>query len=164
MPADGGVSTRESDPRDVTPSRALARPRPSPCHCRGKRSTGPVFGRPVGGAFRMERRRRRAEPRHPRVFDVRATLSDEKDGGLLHLERRGRAMFEIGSTLREARERQAFELADVERATKIRLRYLAALEEERFERLPGGAYAKGFLRSYAEFLGLEGQLFVDEYA
>ncbi len=73
-------------------------------------------------------------------------------------------MFEIGSTLREARERQAFELADVERATKIRLRYLAALEEERFERLPGGAYAKGFLRSYAEFLGLEGQLFVDEYA
>jgi hypothetical protein len=54
-------------------------------------------------------------------------------------------------------------LGDVERDTHIRSRYLTALEEDRFDDLPGPAYAKGFLRTYAEFLGLEGQRFVDEY-
>ena len=48
-------------------------------------------------------------------------------------------MVEIGSTLREARERQGFERGDVERETRIRERYLAALEEERFELLPARA-------------------------
>jgi cytoskeletal protein RodZ len=72
-------------------------------------------------------------------------------------------MFEIGNSLRHARERRQLSLEDVERALKIRTRYLAALEEERFEVLPGEAYTKGFLRTYAEYLGLDSQLFVDEY-
>ena len=72
-------------------------------------------------------------------------------------------MFEIGSSLREARTRRGLALADVERETHIRSRYLTALEEDRFDDLPGPAYAKGFLRTYAEFLGLEGHRFVDEY-
>jgi len=54
-------------------------------------------------------------------------------------------------------------LDDVEGATKIRARHLEALEAERFELLPGDAYVKAFLRSYADFLGLEGQRFVDVY-
>ena len=73
-------------------------------------------------------------------------------------------MFEIGSSLREARERQKLELPEIERATHIRSRYLGALEEERFDVLPGLAYTKGFLRTYADYLGLDGQRFVDEYS
>lgn len=72
-------------------------------------------------------------------------------------------MFEIGNSLREARLRQALDLLDVEQATKIRSKYIRALEEERFELLPAQTYVKGFLRSYAEYLGLDGQLYVDEY-
>ncbi len=72
-------------------------------------------------------------------------------------------MFEIGNSLREARLRQGLEHAQVELATKIRAKYIRALEEEEFEILPGVTYIKGFMRSYAEFLGLDGQLYVDEY-
>jgi cytoskeletal protein RodZ len=72
-------------------------------------------------------------------------------------------VFEIGSTLREARTGLGLELAEVERRTRIQGRFLAALEEERFDLLPGEVYARGFLRSYAEALGLDGQLFLDEY-
>jgi hypothetical protein len=72
-------------------------------------------------------------------------------------------MFEIGNSLREARLRQGLEHAQVELATKIRAKYIRALEEEEFEVLPGSTYIKGFMRSYAEFLGLDGQLYVDEY-
>lgn len=72
-------------------------------------------------------------------------------------------MFEIGSSLREARTRRGLSPADVHRAIRIRERYLTALEEERWELLPGDAYGKGFLRTYADFLGLQGQLYVDEY-
>ena len=72
-------------------------------------------------------------------------------------------MFEIGSSLREARERQGLDLATVERETKIRGKYIRALEDEQFELLPAQTYVKGFLRTYAETLGLDGQLYVDEY-
>ena len=72
-------------------------------------------------------------------------------------------MFEIGNSLREARYRQQLELSDVELATKIRGRYLQALEEENFDALPAQTYVKGFLRTYADYLGLDGQLYVDEY-
>lgn len=72
-------------------------------------------------------------------------------------------MFEIGNSLREARLRQSLEFADIERVTKIRPKYLRALEDESFETLPAQTYVKGFLRTYAEFLGLDGQLYVDEY-
>lgn len=71
-------------------------------------------------------------------------------------------MFEIGSTLREARERQGLSLARAEADTRIRARWLKLLEEERFDLLPERVYAIGFLRTYARYLGLEEQRFVDE--
>ena len=73
-------------------------------------------------------------------------------------------MFEIGSSLREARLRRGLELSQIERDTRIRSKYLGALEEDRFDVLPGQAYAKGFLRTYADYLGLDAQQFVDEYS
>lgn len=72
-------------------------------------------------------------------------------------------MFEIGASLREAREHRGLSPADVQKELRIRERYLTALEEERWESLPGEAYVKGFLRTYSEFLGLNGTLYVDEY-
>jgi hypothetical protein len=72
-------------------------------------------------------------------------------------------MFEIGSSLREARTRQGLDVNELELRTKVRGKYLRALEEERFEQLPGHTYVKGFLRTYADALGLDGQLYVDEY-
>ena len=72
-------------------------------------------------------------------------------------------MFEIGNSLREARLRRHIEFADAEHGTKIRGKYLRALEDERFELLPSHTYIKGFLHTYAEYLGLDGQLYVDEY-
>lgn len=72
-------------------------------------------------------------------------------------------MFEIGNSLREARLRQNLDFPRIEEGTKIRGKYIQALEAERFEVLPGDTYVKGFLRTYAEYLGLDGQLYVDEY-
>jgi cytoskeleton protein RodZ len=72
-------------------------------------------------------------------------------------------VFEIGNSLREARVRRGVEFAQAELATKIRGKYLRALEDEQFEVLPAQTYVKGFLRTYAEYLGLDGQLYVDEY-
>ena len=72
-------------------------------------------------------------------------------------------MFEIGNSLRDARVRQGLELPELETQTKIRAKYLKALEEEQFDLLPGEAYVKGFLRTYADRLGLDGQLYVDEF-
>ena len=73
-------------------------------------------------------------------------------------------MFEIGATLREARERRHLTYEQVEAEIKIRAKYLRALEEEEFDSLPSGTYVRGFLRAYASYLGLDGRLFVDEYA
>lgn len=72
-------------------------------------------------------------------------------------------MFEIGSSLREARERRSLSYGQVEADTAIRTRYIRALEDEDFHILPGPTYTKGFLRAYAEYLGLDGQPFVDEF-
>jgi cytoskeleton protein RodZ len=72
-------------------------------------------------------------------------------------------MFEIGSALREARERKGLSFPQVEEATKIRARYIRALESEDFGVLPGATYTKGFLRAYADYLGLDGHLFIDEF-
>ncbi len=72
-------------------------------------------------------------------------------------------MFEIGSSLREARTRQGLDFSEMEFRTKVRAKYLRALEDENFEQLPGHTYIKGFLRTYAESLGMDGQLYVDEY-
>jgi cytoskeleton protein RodZ len=72
-------------------------------------------------------------------------------------------VFEIGNSLREARLRQQLDLPELEQETKIRSKYLKALEDEQFDVLPAPTYVRGFLRGYADALGLEGQLYVDEY-
>jgi cytoskeletal protein RodZ len=69
----------------------------------------------------------------------------------------------IGERLREARMRQKIDIADVETATKIRAKYLRALENEEFGLLPGNTFVKTFLRTYAEYLGLDPQLLLEEY-
>jgi cytoskeletal protein RodZ len=72
-------------------------------------------------------------------------------------------VFEIGSRLREARIRQSLDFEEMEARTKVRAKYLRHLEEERFDQLPGHAYTKGFLQVYADALGLDGRLYVEEY-
>jgi cytoskeleton protein RodZ len=69
----------------------------------------------------------------------------------------------IGETLREARMRQRLDIADVEDRTKIRAKYLRALENEEFGMLPGPTLVKTFLRTYAEMLGLDPHVLVEEY-
>jgi transcriptional regulator with XRE-family HTH domain len=69
----------------------------------------------------------------------------------------------IGETLREARMRQRVTIEELEQTTKIRAKYLRALENEEFGLLPGPTYVKSFLRTYAEKLGLDPQLLVEEY-
>jgi cytoskeleton protein RodZ len=72
-------------------------------------------------------------------------------------------MPEIGSTLREARMRQRLDITEIESATKIRAKYLRALENEEWDLLPGPTFVKTFLRTYAEALGLDAKLMVEEY-
>lgn len=72
-------------------------------------------------------------------------------------------MFEIGNTLREARLRRGLDISECETGTKIRAKYLRAMEDEHFDLLPSPAYVRGFLRTYAQYLGLDGQLMNDEY-
>jgi cytoskeletal protein RodZ len=61
----------------------------------------------------------------------------------------------IGARLREARMRQGLEIADCATATRIRERYLVAIEDDRFESLPDPAYVNGFVRAYAAHLGVQ---------
>jgi cytoskeleton protein RodZ len=72
-------------------------------------------------------------------------------------------MPEIGSTLREARMRARIDITEVEQATKIRAKYLRALENEEWNLLPGSTFIKSFLREYAAYLGLDARSLVDEY-
>src|SRR5256885_11888124 len=72
-------------------------------------------------------------------------------------------MTDIGPTLREARMRREIDLAEAERRTKIRVRYLRALENEEWDVLPDGPYARSFIRTYASFLGLDGARLADEF-
>lgn len=69
----------------------------------------------------------------------------------------------LGSRLAEARGARGLELRDAERETRIRARYLAALEDEEFDLLPGDAWGIVFLRTYASFLGLDPGVYADEY-
>jgi cytoskeleton protein RodZ len=69
----------------------------------------------------------------------------------------------IGDTLRQTRTRQRIDLRTVEADTKVRAKYLRALENEDWDLLPGPAYARGFLRTYAQYLGLDADALVDEY-
>lgn len=68
----------------------------------------------------------------------------------------------VGSKLREARTRRKLSLAEVEAATKIRGRYLRAIENEDWEQLPGDVYARAFIRTYGRHLGLDGERLAEE--
>lgn len=70
---------------------------------------------------------------------------------------------EIGNKLREAREARGLTLEEVEEETKIRRKYLQALEEEQFQILPGPIYAKAFLKNYARFLNIDVEETLEEY-
>lgn len=68
----------------------------------------------------------------------------------------------VGSKLREARTRRKLSLAEVEAATKIRCRYLQAIENDEWDQLPGDTYARAFIRTYGRFLGLDGERLAEE--
>ncbi|MGH2947378.1 MAG: helix-turn-helix domain-containing protein [Solirubrobacteraceae bacterium] len=72
-------------------------------------------------------------------------------------------MPEIGETLREARMRRRIDMTEVESATKIRAKYLRALENEEWDLLPGPTFVKSFLRTYSEYLELDSRMLVEEY-
>lgn len=72
-------------------------------------------------------------------------------------------MGELGRKLKEAREGMGLSLRDVEEATKIRKKYLQALENENFEEIPGRTYAKGFVKNYSNFLQLDTKDLLDEF-
>jgi len=72
-------------------------------------------------------------------------------------------MESIGETLREARHQRHASLEDASRATRIKMDILEQLEADEFDRLAAPTYTKGFLRLYAEYLGLDSQSLVDAY-
>src|SRR5438270_8732695 len=72
-------------------------------------------------------------------------------------------MAEIGATLREARMRAKIDISEVEARTKIRAKYLRAIENEEWDLLPGPIYVKSFLRTYGDYLGLDSRLLIDDY-
>ncbi len=69
----------------------------------------------------------------------------------------------IGATLREARNRRKVDLSEVEAATRIRIRYLRAIESEDWDVLPGDVYVRSFIRTYSSYLGLDGERLADDY-
>src|SRR3954469_1487739 len=70
---------------------------------------------------------------------------------------------EIGATLRDTRIRRKIDLADIETQTKIRVRYLRALENEEWDLLPGPTYTRSFIRTYGIALGLDGERLADDF-
>jgi cytoskeleton protein RodZ len=72
-------------------------------------------------------------------------------------------MADIGATLREARMRAKIDINEVETRTKIRAKYLRAIENEEWALLPGDVYVKSFLRTYADYLGLDSRQILDDY-
>src|SRR4051794_38049668 len=63
-------------------------------------------------------------------------------------------MMSVGDTLRRERIKRNHQLEQVSRELKISPRFLQAIEDERFEKLPGGVFAKAFVRQYGRMLGL----------
>jgi cytoskeletal protein RodZ len=69
---------------------------------------------------------------------------------------------DLGNKLREARTRRKLSLAEAEAATKIRARYLQAIENEEWDQLPEDTYVRAFIRTYGRFLGLDGDHLAEE--
>jgi cytoskeletal protein RodZ len=97
----------------------------------------------------------------PRRATTRRQIGYRAGGGSLPGSGNGRTP--VGEQLRQAREGKGFDLHRVERDTKIRIKYLEALESGDFADLPGDVYARGFLRNYATYLGLDADDIVDEW-
>jgi cytoskeletal protein RodZ len=72
-------------------------------------------------------------------------------------------MSSFGETLRRERELRQISLREIAEATKINLRYLDALEHDDFRHLPGGVFNKGFVRAYAQFIGIDPESMVMAY-
>src|SRR5437763_12474709 len=72
-------------------------------------------------------------------------------------------MPDIGPTLRDARLRARIDMAAVEARTKIRAKYLRAMENEEWDMIPGPVYVKSFLRTYGDYLGLDSRMLVEEF-
>ena len=68
----------------------------------------------------------------------------------------------VGNKLRDARARRKLSLQEAEEATKIRARYLQAIENEDWDDLPGDIYARAFIRTYGALLGLDGDRLAEE--
>ena len=114
---------------------------------------------PAASRPRPRRRRRRAVvPCAARASAGKVLLSTAPSAASLR-----RRMADIGTTLREARIRARIDISEVEARTKIRAKYLRAIENEEWDLLPGPVYVKSFLRTYGDFLGLDSRLLVDEY-
>ncbi len=117
----------------------------------------------LGEPARTERRDSTPGPTETHPYGAVAAVIEAEPGRFAASGYNPGLVFEIGNSLREARLRQNLDFGSVEAGTKIRGKYLQALEAEHFEVLPGETYVKGFLRTYAEYLGLDGQLYVDEF-
>lgn len=72
-------------------------------------------------------------------------------------------MADIGDKLRSAREAKGLSIEDIEKATKIQSRYLTAIENDEFDKLPGDFYVRAFIRQYAQVVGLDGKELLSEY-
>ncbi|WEV40424.1 helix-turn-helix domain-containing protein [Lactobacillus sp. ESL0681] len=72
-------------------------------------------------------------------------------------------MADIGEKLCSAREAKGLSIADIEKATKIQSRYLTAIEQDEFDKLPGDFYVRAFIRQYAQVVGLDGKELLSEY-
>lgn len=69
----------------------------------------------------------------------------------------------IGEQLRKAREAKGLSISDIEKATKIQSRYLEAIENNDFDKLPGDFYVRAFIRQYAQIVGLDGKELLNQY-
>src|SRR3954469_2700420 len=69
----------------------------------------------------------------------------------------------VGHALRKARTERGIVLSEVERVTKIRVKFLRAMEEDRWDELPAPAYARGFLQIYARYLDLDTEALLEQY-
>lgn len=72
-------------------------------------------------------------------------------------------MERIGQQLKAAREGQGITLAQVQQKTKIRMRYLEAIERGAFDVVPGEVYLKGFIRSYCRVVGVDSEALLEQY-